>query len=111
MRPFGGERALVTRAMETMVAPLLGRTARLPMTCRPVRRRSLLFLLLSALVFLFTSTTSATGQAVYGRLRGKINDASGDVLPGVSVTITSKERNTSDTVVTDADGVYRKERL
>ena len=31
--------------------------------------------------------------------------------PGVSVTITSKERNTSDTVVTDSEGVYRKERL
>ena len=33
------------------------------------------------------------------------------MLPGVTVTITSKDRNTSDTVVTDANGVYRKERL
>ena len=50
-------------------------------------------------------------QAVYGSIRGTITDASGGVLPGVSVTITSNERNTADTVVTDANGVYVKERL
>ena len=81
------------------------------MTCRPGRRRSQLFLFLSGLVFLITSTTSANAQAVYGSVRGTITDASGGVLPGVSVTITSKDRNTSDTVVTDSAGEYRKERL
>ncbi len=50
-------------------------------------------------------------QAVYGSVRGTITDSSGAVLPGTSVTITSKARNTADTVVTDADGVYTKERL
>ena len=81
------------------------------MTGRPDRRRSLLVLLLSSLVLFLISTTSATGQAVYGSVRGTITDASGGVLPGVSVTITSRDRNTSDTVVTDAEGVYHKERL
>jgi len=81
------------------------------MTGRPDRRRSPLVLLLSSLVLFLISTTSATGQAVYGSVRGTITDASGGVLPGVSVTITSRDRNTSDTVVTDAEGVYHKERL
>ena len=81
------------------------------MTGRPDRRRSPLVLLLSSLALFLISTTSATGQAVYGSVRGTITDASGGVLPGVSVTITSKDRNTSDTVVTDVEGVYRKERL
>jgi outer membrane receptor protein involved in Fe transport len=53
----------------------------------------------------------AGAQAVYGSIRGTITDASGAVLPGVTVTITSVERNTSDTVVTDSNGVYRRERL
>ena len=44
-------------------------------------------------------------------MRGTITDASGGVLPGVTVTITSKDRNTSDTVVTDSRACYRKERL
>ena len=54
---------------------------------------------------------AARAQAVYGSVRGAITDASGGLLPGVSVTITSRDRNTSDTVVTGSDGVYRKERL
>ena len=81
------------------------------MTCRIARSRTaLLFFFAPALICsLFASPAAA--QAVYGSVRGTITDASGAVLPGVSVTITSKERNTSDTVVTDAEGVYRKERL
>jgi Carboxypeptidase regulatory-like domain/TonB dependent receptor-like, beta-barrel len=66
---------------------------------------SLVVLLLAA------SAAHAAAQAVYGSVRGTITDASGGVLPGVNVTITSKDRNTSDTVVTDSAGVYRKERL
>jgi hypothetical protein len=68
-------------------------------------------LLFLSFFFLTSSATKATAQAVYGSVRGTISDASGGVLPGVNVTITSKDRNTSDTVVTDANGVYRKERL
>ena len=51
------------------------------------------------------------GQAVYGSISGTVTDASGGILPGVSVTITSLERKTSDTVVTNESGFYLKERL
>ena len=60
---------------------------------------------------MFGAIAHPTAQAVYGSVRGTITDSSGAVLPGTSVTITSKERHTADTVVTDSDGVYTKERL
>ena len=53
----------------------------------------------------------AAAQAVYGSISGTVTDASGGILPGVSVTITSLERKTSDTVVTNESGFYLKERL
>ena len=59
----------------------------------------------------FSAIAHPTAQAVYGSVRGTITDSSGGVLPGTSVTITSKDRHTADTVVTDSDGVYTKERL
>lgn len=53
----------------------------------------------------------ALGQAVYGSLAGLVTDDSGAVLPGVVVTITSLQRKTVDTVVTDENGRYSRERL
>ena len=74
-----------------------------------------LLLRLAAFILALISSASrlrtAAAQAVYGSVRGTITDSSGAVLPGTTVTITSKARNTSDTVVTDSDGVYTKERL
>ena len=60
-------------------------------------------------VFLLPGVAAA--QAVYGSISGTVTDASGAVLPGVSVTVTSAERKTSDTVVTNESGFYSKERL
>jgi outer membrane receptor protein involved in Fe transport len=40
-----------------------------------------------------------------------VTDTSGGALPGVTVTITSVERQTVDTVVTNESGLYAKERL
>jgi hypothetical protein len=62
-------------------------------------------------LMLFAAAARPIAQAVYGSVRGTITDSSGAVLPGTSVTITSKARNTADTVVTDSEGVYTKERL
>ena len=53
----------------------------------------------------------AHGQAVYGSIAGTVTDNSGAVLPGVAVTITSVQRKTADTVVTDENGRYTRERL
>ena len=53
----------------------------------------------------------AAAQAVYGSISGTVTDSSGAVLPGVSVTVTSVERKTTDTVVTNESGFFLKERL
>ena len=53
----------------------------------------------------------ARAQAVYGSIAGNVVDTAGAVLPGVNVTVTSVERNTTDTVVTNGSGNYAKERL
>jgi len=53
----------------------------------------------------------ATAQAVYGSIAGTVNDSTGAALPGATVTITSVERKTSDSVTANASGNYTKERL
>ncbi len=53
----------------------------------------------------------ALAQAVYGSIAGAVEDASGAALPGVTVTITSVERKTVDSVVTNESGYYLKDRL
>lgn len=54
---------------------------------------------------------AAAAQAVYGSIGGTVKDPTGAVLPGVSVTIVSLDRRTSDTVVTNDSGLFVKERL
>jgi carboxypeptidase family protein/TonB-dependent receptor-like protein len=66
------------------------------------------------LVFLFIclfAPAHARAQAVYGSISGIITDTSGAVVPGATVTITSVERRTSDSVTTNDQGFYTKERL
>ncbi len=50
-------------------------------------------------------------QAVYGSVSGIVTDNSGAVVPGATITITSVERKTVDTVTTNSDGYYQKDRL
>ena len=65
---------------------------------------------LAMMIVLFAPALAAA-QAVYGSIGGTVKDASGAVLPGVTVTITSNARQTSDVVVTNETGVFQKERL
>ena len=65
---------------------------------------------LAVMIVLFASGPAAA-QAVYGSIGGTVKDSSGAVLPGVTVTITSNARQTSDVVVTNESGVFQKERL
>ena len=53
----------------------------------------------------------AAAQAVYGSIGGTVTDTSGGALPGVTVTITSVERKTVDSVVSNESGFYVKDRL
>jgi outer membrane receptor protein involved in Fe transport len=69
--------------------------------------------LVPSLIFTLTvcAPASARAQAVYGSISGIVSDTSGAVVPGASVTITSVARKTSDTVTTNEQGFYTKERL
>ncbi len=72
--------------------------------------RKFSLLLLTLLVFSAFSI-KARGQAVYGSIAGTVTDAQGAVVPDATVTITSIDRNTSDTVTTNESGLYVKDRM
>jgi hypothetical protein len=66
---------------------------------------------LAAILALCLPAAPASAQAVYGSIAGEVVDTSGAAVPGATVTITSTERQTVDTVVTNASGFFSKERL
>jgi len=53
----------------------------------------------------------ASAQTVSGTVTGIVKDASGGVLPGVTVTFTQVETGRQETVVTDGDGRYTSQPL
>ena len=75
------------------------------------RRHPLWLLLTAALVAAVAYAPAAMAQAVYGSIAGTVTDPSGAALPGVNITITSVERRTADTVVTNSSGNYSKGQL
>ena len=84
-----------------------------PRACDSSSPSLLRFSVCVVLVIVTVAITSAAAaaQAVYGSVSGIVRDSTGALLPGATVTITSVERNTVDTVVTNENGVYLKERL
>jgi hypothetical protein len=58
-------------------------------------------------VLLALPITAAAQTAQVGQVIGDVRDATGAVLPGATVTLTSPERGFSRTTVTDALGKYR----
>ena len=60
---------------------------------------------------LLHQASDAAAQAVYGSIGGVVKDSSGAAMPGATVTVTSVERKTVDTVVTNESGFYVKDRL
>jgi len=73
--------------------------------------RSKPFLLLLSVVLGSALSVDSRAQAVYGSISGTVTDAAGAVVPNATVTITSVERGTADTVQTNDSGLYVKERL
>jgi hypothetical protein len=68
-----------------------------------------------ALLVAFPAFPGAAGlsfaQAVYGSLAGTVADSSGGRVPGATLTITSLERATVDSVTSNPSGYYLKDRL
>jgi hypothetical protein len=52
-------------------------------------------------------STSVFAQDFRGGVSGTVKDASGAVLPGVTVTVTNVETNVASTAITDAKGFYQ----
>jgi hypothetical protein len=59
------------------------------------------------LALLLAATLPAAAQERFAALTGVIRDASGAILPGVTVTITNKETERVQTAVTGGDGAFR----
>src|SRR6187549_969166 len=97
-RHFRSDPAVPSSAFSTLET----HTRRDSMRSRCLRGQILAVLALVA--GLLSLPASARAQAVYGSIAGKVEDSTGAALPGTNVTITSVERQTSDTVVTNSSG-------
>jgi hypothetical protein len=58
------------------------------------------------IVLMLAVAASAAAQTVTGTLQGTVTDASGGVLPGVTITITHVETATDRAVITNGEGLY-----
>lgn len=70
-----------------------------------------LLMLMTLTLSLLCFTLPLRAQAVYGSISGVVTDSSGAVVSDATVTVTSVERKTVDTVTTNSDGYYSKDRL
>ena len=61
----------------------------------------------ACLGLLFAAPFAGAQSRDTGQINGVVTDASGGVLPGATVTLTSVERGTQQTALTDARGSYR----
>ena len=61
---------------------------------------------LIALVAVLMCPALTVAQQTDARVFGKVSDSSAAVLPGVTITVTSKQTGAMRTVVSDADGSY-----
>ena len=74
-------------------------------------KNKLTVLLLGILTVICFSVVTTSAQAVYGSVSGSITDSTGAAIPDATVTITSVDRQTVDTVITNSNGFYTKDRL
>lgn len=72
-----------------------------------LRRLSALALVTMAALGVLTGTAFAQSQAINGTIEGTVKDASGAVLPGVTVTVTNTDTGSQRVVVTNESGVFR----
>ena len=65
------------------------------------------FLFAALLSLALAATATAQSQGANGSIEGTILDASGGVLPGVTVTVTNVDTGTERSVVSNEHGLYR----
>ncbi|HET7221524.1 MAG TPA: carboxypeptidase regulatory-like domain-containing protein [Vicinamibacterales bacterium] len=70
------------------------------------RRRGALRILGLAVVALLSLRAGVAAQNITGQIDGRVTDASGGVLPGVTVTVLNENTGFTVTRVTDASGVF-----
>ena len=70
------------------------------------QRNGLFCAVLSALLLILVSVPGSA-QDFRGAINGTVSDATGGVLPGVTVTITNVDTNLASPTVTDARGFYQ----
>ena len=75
---------------------------------RGVCQRPRLMAAIAALAFSLAGALPAGAQAVYGSIAGTVRDSSGGAMPGATVTITNRDRQTVNSVTTNASGFYVK---
>src|SRR5581483_11418481 len=64
------------------------------------------FVLLLVALFVVSTATPASAQAVYGSIIGTVTDPQGAAVPNAKVTITDVRKGTSDTATSNQDGNY-----
>src|SRR4029079_12068793 len=69
-------------------------TARLLLTC------------LALCALLTAGTATASAQTIRGTLTGRITDATGAVVPGVTVTVTNRNTAIETSAVSERDGTF-----
>jgi len=65
----------------------------------------------SAIISILFASLAALGQSVDGTITGLVNDPSGAVVPGATVTATNQATQVQYSVATTAQGEYRLEHI
>src|SRR5215204_59589 len=77
------------------------------MSCYIDAQHAVFMFLVCLLGVIAPSFVSAQGGTSTASVSGRVTDATGGVLPGVAVTVTSLATNQQRTVVTNDQGMYR----
>jgi len=62
--------------------------------------------LITAVAVVFATVSGAAAQEFRGTITGRMNDRSGGVLPGVTVTATNVATNVASTTTTNSEGLF-----
>lgn len=63
-------------------------------------------MLLASLVLFSACLSTALGQTTFGSLSGTVTDPGGGLVPRARVTLTNLGTNTTQTTVTNSNGIY-----